>query len=78
MKVSICVSMLGPHLFICVGDNFGGARNQANCTDEAQDRDFRPVFGDFDLDISFSSTAGRWPHMTNPIGVPTMDGEPQG
>ena len=73
----MCISMLGPHLFVRVGENFRGARNQANCTDEAQDRDFRSVCGDFDLDTSLSNTAGRWPHMTNPIGVPTMDGESQ-
>jgi len=44
-----------PYLFVCIGENFVGARNQADCTDEAQERDFRSICGDLDLEASLST-----------------------
>jgi len=48
-----------PHLFVSIGENFFGARNQANCTDEAQQRDFRSIRWDFGLEVTLS-TAKWW------------------
>ena len=53
----MCLDM-GLHFFVSIGENFSGALNQANCTDEAQNRDFRSIRGDFDLEASLSTAKG--------------------
>jgi len=47
-----------PHFFVSVGENFIDALTQANCTDEAQHRDFRSIRWDFGLEVSLSTA--RW------------------
>jgi len=54
--------LIAPHLFVCIGENFVSARKQANCADEAQDRDFRSICGDFDLEASLSAATWRGSH----------------
>jgi len=66
-----------PHLFVSISENFVGARKQTNCADEAQDRDFRPIRGDFDLEAASARRGGGADHMTYPVGVPTIHRETQ-
>jgi hypothetical protein len=49
---------VGPHFFVSIGENFFDAQDQANCTDEAQHRDFRSIRGDLGLEVSLS--AAKW------------------
>ena len=48
----------GVHLFVSISENFFGASNQANCTDEAQHKNLGSIRGNFDLEVSLSTA--RW------------------
>ena len=48
----------GLHSFVSIGENFFGALNQANCTDEAQHRDLGSIRGNFDLEVNLSTV--KW------------------
>ena len=69
----------GLHSFVSIGENFFGASQQANCTDEAQHRNLRSICGDFELEDSSASArrSGGSEYMTDPIGIPTIYGETQ-
>jgi len=50
-----------PHLFVSIVENFLDAAHDANCADEAQNRDIGSIGGEFELEADASvSTSGEW------------------